>query len=202
MQVDMDHVLFWMDAIRNSKDRYRTLESFWKGQIYSKLWLIEKLTSHVLSVNNNIVIHGGWNGVLASLLFQSSIETNNVVSIDIDPACEEIAKTMNKLEEIDGKFRAITCDMVDYDYEFFPDIVINTSCEHITQDTYNKWLKKIPIGSIVVLQSNDNFDLNEHIRCANDLDEFIDQSNIKVISASILELPKYNRFMIMGYKNV
>ena len=31
MKIDIQDVLFWMDAIRNSDDRYRTLESFWKG---------------------------------------------------------------------------------------------------------------------------------------------------------------------------
>ena len=46
MKVDIQDVLFWMDAIRNSENRYRTLESFWKGQVNSKLWLIEKMQEH------------------------------------------------------------------------------------------------------------------------------------------------------------
>jgi hypothetical protein len=200
MKIDIEHILFWMDAIRNSDNTNRTLESFWKGQIKSKIWLIENLMVHVASIDNNIVIHGGWNGVLASLLFQSSIKTNNIISVDIDPTCEDISRTMNKIEDMLGKFKAITCSMDDYQYEYFPDIVINTSCEHITQDTYNKWLKKIPSKSIIVLQSNNYFELDEHIRCANDITEFIDQSNIKVWSSSIMELPKYNRFMIIGSK--
>ena len=133
MQLDIDHVLFWMDAIRNSNDKSRTLESFWKGQIKSKLWLIDNLAAHVSAGTNNIVIHGGWNGVLASLLFQTTIKIDKIVSIDVDPACEEIANTVNKIEEISGKFTAITCDMTKYRYTFFPDIVINTSCEHISQ---------------------------------------------------------------------
>ena len=41
MKVDIEDVLFWMDAIRNSKDRYRTLESFWKGPVRSKAWVAE-----------------------------------------------------------------------------------------------------------------------------------------------------------------
>jgi len=201
MQVDIDHVLFWIDAIRSSDDRYRTLESFWKGQIKSKIWLIDNLTAHVASNSNNIVIHGGWNGVLASLIFQSTIQTNKIVSIDIDPKCEEIARTMNKIEDISGKFEAITCSMDEYQYKFFPDIVINTSCEHITQETYDKWLKNIPRGAIIVLQSNNYFELEEHIRCVNSISEFEDQSNIMVISSATLELPKYNRFMLIGYRN-
>jgi hypothetical protein len=190
-----------MDAIRNSNDRSRTLESFWKGQIRSKIWLIDNLLTHISANGNNIVIHGGWNGVLASLLFQSTITVNKIVSIDIDPLCEEIATTVNKIEEISGKFKAITCDMINYKYDFFPDIVINTSFEHITQETYEIWLKNIPKQSLIVLQSNDYFELDEHIRCAENLEQFKYQSKIKVISSSILELPKYNRFMLIGTKH-
>jgi len=201
MQIDIDHILFWMDAIRNSNDNTRTLESFWKGQIKSKLWLINELMGHVTSIDNNIVIHGGWNGVLASLIFQSTIQTNKIVSIDIDPVCKEISRTMNKIEDMSGKFNAITCSMDKYQYDFFPDIVINTSCEHVTQDTYNRWLENIPKESLIVLQSNDYFELDEHIRCVNNIEEFEIQSKIKVLSKSILELPKYNRFMLIGFKN-
>lgn len=201
MKIDIEHILFWMDAIRNSNNRYRTLESFWKGQIKSKIWLIDNLMSHVSSIDNNIVINGGWNGVLASLLFQSSIQVNRIISIDIDAQCEEIATTMNMIEHTSGKFKSLTCSMDEYQYEFFPDIVINTSCEHITQDVYNLWLSKIPKGSIIVLQSNDYFQLDEHIRCSENIDHFIKQSNIKVLSSNTLKLPKYNRFMLIGTKH-
>lgn len=200
MNLDIDHILYWMDAIRNSDNRYRTLESFWKGQIHSKLWLIDNIIPYIPSVPVKIVIHGGWNGVLASLLFQSNIIIDKIVSIDIDIDCEETSRTMNKIEEINGKFQALTCNMVDYDYDFFPDIVINTSCEHITQDIYDRWLEKIPDSSIIILQSNDYFDLSEHIRCARNLDNFIEQSKISIMSSLTLLLPNYNRFMIVGTK--
>lgn len=198
-KVDIDHVLFWMDAIRNSDDRYRTLESFWKGQIHSKLWLIEELSHHVDRAET-VVIHGGWNGVLSTLLFQSSIEIEKIISIDIDDSCRETANTINKIEEIQGRFLTITCDMADYEYEGNPSVIINTSCEHITQEVYNLWLSKVPDDALVVLQSNDYFDLEEHIRCAIDLEDFKKQSNIRVIHESKLKLPKYNRFMLIGYK--
>jgi hypothetical protein len=107
---------------------------------------------------------------------------------------------MNKIEEIEGRFQSITCNMIDYDYNFYPDIIINTSCEHIDQHTYDIWLSKIPFGSLVVLQSNNYFDLDEHIRCAEDIDHFISQSNLTVFSSAILELSKYKRFMIIGNK--
>ena len=112
MNLDSEHVLFWMDAIRNYKDRDRILESFWKGQIRSKIWLIENLKPFIKK-SVKIDIHGGWMGVLASLLFQSGIPISKIVSLDIDPDCEIPATTINKTEEIEGRFAAITANMID-----------------------------------------------------------------------------------------
>lgn len=200
MKVDIQDVLFWMDAIRNSEDKYRTLESFWKGQVNSKVWLVETLEEHVLPSRNKVVIHGGWNGVLASLLFNSGINIDTITSVDIDPNCEEIARTMNKRQEMEGRFLAVTADMCDYDY--YADIVINTSCEHITHEQYEQWLERVPPLATIVLQSNDYFELDEHINCVVDIDDFVKMSNIRPIFAGEFETPNYKRFMIIGKKNV
>lgn len=205
MKVDIDHVLFWMDAIRNSNDTHRTLESFWKGQVKSKIWLIDSLKNvlkkySITSCNEfTIDIHGGWNGVLASLLFQSEIPISMIRSVDIDPVCEQIAYTINKIEEIDDKFKAITADMCTLEYTPF-DIVINTSCEHISQDQYNEWLSKLD-DCLIILQSN-NYNIPEHVRLAKSLDDFKMQSNLDVFWEGEKEFPLYTRYMIIGRKNV
>jgi hypothetical protein len=201
MKVDIQDVLFWMDAIRNSEDRYRTLESFWKGQVNSKVWLIENLQDALPfnPVAANIVIHGGWNGVLASLLFNTDMGITKITSVDIDPSCQQTAYTINKRQEMEGRFEAVIADMVDYKYE--ADIVINTSCEHITQEQYIQWLDNVPADAWIVLQSNDYFDLDEHINCSIDMEDFIKQSRLTDITfADKLQLPKYDRYMIIGKK--
>jgi len=198
-KVNINDVLFWMDAIRNSKDRFRVLESFWKGQINSKLWLIHELANILeKDIFYKIVIHGGWNGVLSSLLFNSAIKISKIESVDIDPNCEEVAHTINKLYQIEGKFIAKTCNMVDHIYD--TDVVINTSCEHIDQSTYEKWLLNVPFNALIVLQSNNYFELDEHIRCSNSLDEFNDISNINLLYKGIFKTEKYDRYMLIGYK--
>ncbi len=189
---------FEMDAIRNSQNRYRTLESFWKGQIHSKQWLVENLTDFQNKYWENIVIYGGWNGVLASLIFNSDINVYNIISVDIDPTCKEIANTVNKRYEIDGRFRAVTADMCSTDYN--ADVVINTSCEHITQKQYEQWLNNQPDDALIVVQSNNYFELDEHIRCAIDLDDFMRMSKIKPYWRGTFETLKYTRFMIIGKK--
>ena len=200
MKVELEDVLFWMDAIRNSEDRYRTLESFWKGQVHSKQWLVEHLQDYQKVYWNQITIHGGWNGVLASLIFNSDINVDKIISVDIDPRCKETANTMNKVYEMAGKFCAVTADMCEY--EDNADVVINTSCEHITQEQYNIWLDKQPDNALFVLQSNNYFDLDEHVRCAKDIDEFTKQCNIKPFFRGTHEHPKYDRFMLIGRKKV
>lgn len=195
MQIDLEHVLYWMDAIRNSNDPTRTLESFWKGQIKSKQWLAKKLGHYVGMKPVTIDIYGGWTGVLASILFQQPYPIKSIRSIDIDPTCEEIANTMNKLEQIAGRFRAVTSDMCVLRSD--ADIAINTSCEHITQDQYEEWLTCLPHNSLIILQSN-NYKIDEHVHIANSLDEFISQSQLNVFEADTLQLPLYDRYMIIG----
>lgn len=194
MMIDTEHLHYWMQAIRQSPDPKRTMDAFWSGQLNSKEWLITNLRKNVNQFVS-IDIHGGWVGVLASMLFQSDIYVKNIRSIDIDPTCEPIATMMNKKEEIAGKFRAVTADMCAIRSD--ADVVINTSCEHITQDQYDLWLSGMPYNTLLVLQSN-NYNIPEHVRIANDLDEFKTQSKINVIWAGELELPLYKRFMIIG----
>lgn len=194
MQIDTDHLHFWMQAIRQSPDPIRTMDAFWSGQIKSKEWLITNLRNHVKKFVT-VDIHGGWVGTLASLLFQSDIPIINIRSVDIDPTCESIAIMMNKQEEIVGKFRAVTADMCAIRSD--ADVVINTSCEHIIQEQYDLWLSGMPHNSLLVLQSN-NYNIPEHVRIANSLEEFKQQCGINVIWAGELELPLYTRYMVIG----
>jgi hypothetical protein len=184
-----------MCAIRKSNNPMRTMDAFWSGQLRSKEWLIDCLDDYV-HAGSSIDIHGGWVGVLASMIFQSNIPVTTIRSVDIDPTCEAVATMMNKQEEIAGRFRAVTSDMCTIRSD--ADVIINTSCEHITQDQYDLWLSGMPHNSLLVLQSN-NYEILEHVRTANDLDNFKEQCNLeRILYAGEIELPLYKRFMIIG----
>lgn len=204
MKIDLEHLHYWMQAIRQSPDPIRTMDAFWRGQLQSKEWLVDTLV-HVIYPERNkeldfpvsVDIHGGWVGTLASMLFQSAIPIKHIRSVDIDPECEPIATMMNKGEEMTGKFRAVTADMCNLRSD--ADIIINTSCEHITQDQYDLWLSGLPQNSLLVLQSN-NYTFPDHIRVAHSLEEFKEQSGINVRWAGQLVMPVYTRWMIIGTK--
>jgi hypothetical protein len=203
MKIDTEHIHHWMQAIRQSNNPMRTMDAFWSGQLKSKEWLIDRLEYIIRpsSMENplSIDIHGGWVGVLSSMLFSSNIPISKIRSIDIDPHCQQVASAMNKIEEMEQRFISITGDMLDVDCS--ANIVINTSCEHITQKQYDLWLSRLPSKSMLVLQSND-YKIDEHIRTCEDLSDFKKQSNINVIFGEKLELPLYNRYMLIGYKHV
>jgi hypothetical protein len=198
MQIDTEHLHHWMQAIRQSPDPMRTMDAFWRGQITSKEWLIKNLCG-LITEPVTVEIHGGWVGVLSSMLFQSDIPITSITSIDIDPDCKPVASMMNKQEEIQGRFQAAIADMTTY--RSSADVIINTSCEHITQEDYDQWLSGIPHTSLIVLQSN-NFFIDEHIRPALDLEEFMEQSHLDVIKFGELPTEKYRRFMLIGRPSV
>jgi hypothetical protein len=174
----------------------RTLDAFWSGQLKSKEWLIDALESIIVNPVR-VDIHGGWVGVLASMLFQSKVPITTICSVDIDPLCQHVATLMNKKEEIEGRFCAVTADMCNIRSD--ADLVINTSCEHITQDQYDLWASGIPHNSLLVLQSN-NYIIDEHIRPAESLEQFKQQCNINVMWEGELKLPLYTRWMVIGRK--
>jgi hypothetical protein len=203
MYINLDDVAFWMDAVRNSENHYGVLESFWKGQLRSKEWLIQNLHPYTPTDRTklNIVIHGGWNGVLASMLFNSGLDIARIENIDIDSETAGPASDICKRQEMEGRFLQVIQDMEHYIYSKTPDIVINTSTEHIDQDKYNRWLKNIPNESLIVLQSNNYYDLPEHIRCFNTVEDFAAHSGLStVLKKATLELPMYNRFLLIGRK--
>ena len=199
MKIELEDIKFWMDAIRNSEDRDRTLESFWGGQLKSKEMLVKHLEYQCdYNKKYNIVIHGGWNGVLASMLFNSHLDIGQIISVDIDPAVEETAKTINKNQEMQGRFIARTADMCTDKYN--ADIVINTSCEHLDNVKLKQWFDNIPQGTMYVMQSNNYSELEEHINCVNSKGELAESVGAKDYNVEEIVLPKYTRYMISGIK--
>lgn len=199
-------LIHWFNALRELPDneRYRALDAFWSGQIDSKVWLVSELNK-IIKDPSNIYIFGGWIGVLASLIFQnSSFEILKIRNIDIDPWCEKIADTLCKPYEVnDWQFKAITSDMSTYEYEWGldPHIVINTSTEHVDQNIYNAWFDKIPKDSLIIIQGNDYFACNEHVRCSKNLSEFKIQNHVyDSLYEGELKTDMYTRYMCIWKK--
>jgi hypothetical protein len=174
------------------------------NQITGKRWLVETLAAHVEGDIKKILLLGGWYGVLASLLLDHPAFSHiRVSSLDIDPACEAVARSINQSLVAQGRFEAFTADMLHFDYQTWAGdeqaIIINTSCEHI--DAFEGWFDSLPSGPLLVLQSNDYFSCDEHVNCVPALVDFERQAPLAELHFSgELKLKKYTRFMLIGRK--
>jgi hypothetical protein len=191
-------------------------DCFSRGQLQSKLWLVDELKNCDVDLGT-VFLCAGWYATLATMLFESDIRVDKVRSFDIDPRCVPIAKVFNKPWVMeDWKFQASTQDIKDIDYNIHtfmvnradgsdcqliesPDTIINTSCEHI--ENFIEWYDKIPNGKLVVLQSNNFFEVEEHVNCVGSIEEFSVKAPMdNILYSGELDLPKYRRFMLIGYK--
>jgi hypothetical protein len=205
MKINTLDLAHWFNAIRNLPDseRTRALDAVWSGQLDSKAWLVEQLTPHVAE-SSNVYIFGGWIGILASMMFQTQMPIRKIRSIDLDPWCERVADAVNKRYEMDGwRFKAVTADMTTYCYQsdIQPDIVINTSSEHVTQSQYDAWYYRIPVGALVVVQGNDFFACGEHVRCTKNLRDFeLKNHVVDPLFSGQFHTEQYTRFMSIWIK--
>ena len=175
----------------------------------SKLWLAESLLEAAGPAYANVTILGGWFGVLAAvLLHDPRFSIGKVTSVDIDPRCEAIARSVNATHVRAGKFAARTADMLELDYgppissaadPRVADLVINTSCEHLSE--FGRWWERVPRGQRLVLQSNDYFTCDQHVNCVPDLAAFRAQAPMReMLFAGERRMKRYVRFMLIGRK--
>ena len=191
-------------------------DSLSRGQIKSKLWIIDQLRPLELDLGC-VFICAGWYATLSMLLFESGLKITKIRSFDIDESCVAIAEIFNKPWVIDQwRFKASTHDILDLNYSTAeysvtkndgsreqlydsPDTVINTSCEHIGD--FDFWYSRIPPGKLVILQNNNFYEIEDHVNCCQDLEQFAQQSPMtQCLYQGELDLGNYKRFMRIGYR--
>jgi hypothetical protein len=182
-------------------------EALNKNQMASKMWLADALFDAVGSKLGDVLILGGWFGVLAAvLLHDRRFAIGHATSLDIDARCADVALSINATHVRAGKFDARTADMLDWDYggpsfdaSGAPNVVVNTSCEHLAE--FDRWYARIPADRLLVLQSNDYFSCDEHVNCVPDLAAFRAQAPMReLLFAGERKLTRYVRFMLIGRK--
>lgn len=191
-------------------------EAFSYGQLDSKTWLMDKAISVWGKDWGRVFVLAGWIGVLPRFIFEYDLAVSGVRSFDIDPSSTPVAEMLNQAEvQEDWKFKAATVDICQMQFPATfvvkrkdgstceltetPDVIINTSCEHLPN--LAAWWAQIPKGSKVILQSNDGFHIEGHVACFKTLKDFETAMNLSQIDYSGEKvLPEFNRFMIIGKK--
>ena len=178
-----------------------------KKQTACKKWLVDELYRAAGPRIKRIHVLAGWYGVLAAFLLNDPrFKIKKITSIDRDPSCQEIALSLNRTQVEKGRFDFKLADIHELDYKArkknkkkLPHLIVNTSCEHLHD--FAAWFATIPKGMTVALQSNNYFEIPEHVNSVNSLQQFVDQVPVaELLYSGQLELEKYTRFMVIGRK--
>jgi hypothetical protein len=190
-----------------------------RSQMRSKIWLVEELVK-IQPAFNNIVLLAGWFGQLRFIL-EKSIKFNKLRNVELDQsACEVSDYVFNlygldnyKIKSVNANVNSLTMHKNGYEWEvenfkegtkysekFLPDLIINTSAEHMTEEWYNQIrFKQMESNPIVAIQSNNLFDIPDHINCVHSVDHMKKKFPMKeILFEGELQLKGYKRVMLIG----
>jgi hypothetical protein len=196
-------------------------DAYSRGQVKSKIWLAKEL-ANVKKDFDTVYLLAGWYGQLVKYLDCAEVSYNKVRSFDIDSAACRMSDRVFNIDKINGyTVKSVELDVTDTDWIYstgcqynvknytndtvfsektMPDLIINTSAEHFDSSWYKKFVnKKLPTNPLFVIQTNNFFDVSEHINCVNDLEEMKNKFPMsEILYQGHLDLIGYKRFMLIG----
>jgi len=194
--IDLDLFKNIMNEARNNPD---LLDSFSPNQFKSKENLINHIKKlNILNSESEIVIFGCWYGSILIPAFYN--EVKRITAIDIDDNVIGIAK--NRIFKNYDKIDFIVNDAFVWANKSSriksTNLIINTSCEHMQP------MKNLPIlnniNSYFAFQSNNMFDIETHINCVNNIEEFKKQlpHKAKILIEDQIEEDRGIRYTLIG----
>ena len=190
-----------------------------RSQIKSKIWLIEELAK--IDTNyDNVMVMAGWFGQL-KILYDKRLTYAKMRIVELDKtACETSDYIFNltnlenyKVKSVNADINNLTLHKNGYEWDvenfkedtrygekFSPNLIINTSAEHMKEDWFFQIkFKELESRPIVAIQSNNLFDIPEHINCVHSVDHMKKKFPMKeILFEGELQLKGYKRVMLIG----
>lgn len=205
--------------IKNDYKREPLNDAFSRGQVRSKIWLVSEL-SKIQDHFSNVLILASWFGQLKSF-YDDKMTYQKMRLIDFDKKSCEISDYIFNLSNLeDYKVKSVCADVNNLvlhknGYElslenfkegntviekFLPDLIINTSAEHMTEEWYKQLrFKELNYKPLVVIQSNNLFEVPEHINCVYSSQHLLKKFPMtEVLFEGELQLKGYKRIMVIG----
>lgn len=204
----------------NHLDQEVINDAFSRSQVKSKFWLIKELAK-IQKSYNNVVVLAGWFGQIKSI-YEKYCTYQKMRMVELDRNCCEISDYVFNLSNLENhKVKSIVADInnltlhkngyewtvenfkepeKNYNEKFLPDLIINTSAEHMTEDWFHQIrFKKLDSNPIVAIQSNNMFDIDEHVNCVHSVEHMKKKFPMKeVLYEGELQLKGYKRVMLIG----
>ena len=198
----------WKNAISATESESyllkRVTDSMNRSQLESKLWVVREL-SELMLFPKSVVILGGWYAnFMAPLLFQHGV--SYITNFDLDPDVKRISYKFNKSHKDDETYKCYLTNVMfepvfNIKYKSKPDMIINTSCEHMFPMTRFKKLNRGFSNDVIyVLQSTNEDKYEDHINCVNGPEELAEQAEfVDIMYSGTKRLDNgMDRFMVIG----
>lgn len=182
------NALYNNDAF-NSTSLDEIRDAFRKKQIIGKTLLLQ-LVKEYCTTDQKILVVGSWIGFTSFSL--NKLGYSNITEVDPDARLEPLTKWANRFNK---NFKHITADINHIDTSNY-DVIINTSCEHIDNNT---WFNITKPETLLILQSTDYKEW-DHTNTCETLEEMISKYPMNILHAEELDLDQYKRFMLVGIK--
>jgi hypothetical protein len=192
------------------------LDSVSSNQVASKYALLNAVDNlNFLDKDSTVAIWGSWYGSI--LIPALTNKVKKIVSIDLDETPLQIAK--NRLFA-NYKNIEYVCDDIFKTYRdvyLNTNLIINTSCEHMSPIKEWKWFQKGALATdsqykhkfgspklssncYFAFQSNNMFGIEGHVNCVNSLQEFKDQmpERAEILFEEEVEDTRGTRYMLIG----
>ena len=203
------------------KQMDRFIESISYNQRIGKTWLIEELDKLEIPRDDDgkfkIEIVGGWFGFpLVDLLIEKyGDDIRGIDYFDPDPFASQVFSVYLSLWNQDLKMvrtfsNGSGCegDYFKYKEKRRAHLIINTSCEHMPDMKQSKKYYFDSDRTLLVLQSNNKTDEEDHINCVNSCEELGEQAECRILGGGHKSMKTreqhgsawtyYNRFMVLG----
>jgi hypothetical protein len=220
-----DKIFRSINTYRKTHSDYSPIhDAMSRSQVRSKIWLINELDKVRLQLSNttyyNVLVMAGWFGQLRSI-YDRKLTYRKMRFLDLDKSACETSDYIFNLSDLENyKVKAVCADISQlnlhkngYEWEvenfkegskykekFLPDLIINTSAEHMTEEWYNQVrFKEMESNPIVAIQSNNMFDGEGHINCVHSIDHMKKKFPMtEILFEGELQLKGYKRVMLIG----
>lgn len=205
--------------IKENNDSDAMQDAMSRSQIRSKIWLIDELLK-IKNSFHNVAIMAGWFGQLCSV-YDKKITYRKIRIIELDKSACELSDYSFNLSNLENyKIKSIHADInklilhkngyewsvenfkdgTSYNEKFLPDLIINTSAEHMTEEWFHQIrFKELESNPIVAIQSNNMFDGEGHVNCVHSIDHMKKKFPMKeILFEGELQLKGYKRVMLIG----
>ena len=191
----------------------RVFDSMNASQLESKIWLVETLEKFDVQPKRVALLAGWFAQYIVPLMFDTFPKCEWIENFEIDHDVAPISYKFNKRYKDENRYKINMRNVMIKPLKFVQnpntpipkddiyDVVINCACEHM----YPMWKFRelnnaVQKNPLLVLQSSNDNQHEDHINCVESEDELIDQARIKhvVYSGSKILSNKSTRFMVIG----